>query len=238
MEKQHPLEYQFLQQGKAYSIRIARLEEMSVEKTFDGFKDLWTRVIVSDEVSTKGVEHQHVFLHSDKSFTKEDVTTQLQAIYPLCKGNKCFSTKVVVHLSKCIQYTVKEGSFKSQGFSAEFIKDASFLSYPKLDVKAKMSELEDEYLLHRINLDEFMMKHINLKVKHGQNLYDNHLVAYMKRMAIRSGDMEVESYCDEIRGRIFNVDRRVLDNSDYNKKHQNRTIVKTDRDNDDLECLF
>lgn len=201
MESKHPIESMLLDGIVIICARISEVEDLTLEKTEEGFKD-YTHYIISQEHSRKGKLHQHLVV-SVEGCSEASVTETIKKIYPDAKGNKCLYVKKAVRYQQAVKYTLKEGDFKVKGFSQDYVADMRLLSRSKDDMKIKFTRLEEDILLSRITFLEFMKKYIQLKVQHSQPLYDNHIVAYFKRIGIQCGAIELGTYIDNLEFKVF-----------------------------------
>ncbi len=226
MDELYSIETSFYNNAQVWAFRISNVEDLDLAKTFQGFSELgYDKIIVSEETSTKGVLHHHGLLawypekhnmirwdvHSDKDITysslpissaHEDIVKTIKFIYPDAKGNKCIYCRQSIDKAQLLKYTLKEGLFFQKGFSSEYISSALLLSTSKEGMKKSFSNNVDKYLLKAQSLLEFMSNHIQLKVKHKQPLYNNHLEAYFRSIAIRGGDLTSVDYAQTFYERL------------------------------------
>lgn len=202
MNDKHPIETMLLNGATLICARIADVEDLTIEKTEQGFKH-YSHYIISEETSRKGKLHQHLIV-SIEGCSEASVTEQIKKIYPDAKGNKCLYVKKAKNYTQAIKYTVKEGDFKTKGFSAEYIKDMKTLSRGKEDMKFKFTKLEEQVLLKQITFQKFMKEYIQLKVLHSQPLYDNHIIAYFKRIGIQCQAVNIDDYVERLEQKVFN----------------------------------
>lgn len=189
------LESAWLRSSTVHAARIAKVEGLSMDTTFDFFKSRFEKIVVSSEGDGRGF-HLHLMLVGPA--TKKEILAMITELYPTAKGNKCKYVKLAENVNQLLKYTLKEGSYRYSGFTEEFIKDMFKLSKPKTDLKLHIIELEDKLLTGKITFSQFGIQHIHLKVTHGQNLYDSHIIAYFKRMAIACGEREEEEYAHSL----------------------------------------
>lgn len=200
MEQLHALESKLLSNYTLIAARISKVENLDLDRTYAYFKK-YTIVVVGEETSSKGIQHQHLFLGSE-TITIDQITQDIKTIYPDAIGNKCIYVKMCKDPQQLLKYTVKEKNFLYQGLSKTFVSDIQKLSSSKENLKKQFSNLESKVILDLINMDEFMEQHIQLKVDHEQNLYDSHLLAYFKRIAIKSKKMTAKEYSHTFRDRL------------------------------------
>jgi hypothetical protein len=170
-----------------WAIRLSSFDSLSIETTKRMLEPY--KYIVSEEgdgITTK--YHQHIILVYDTD--TEGVRKLIKQTYPECQGNKCIYIKASKDKRQLAKYTLKEGLYCYKGFSKEYIEDAFKCSKPKTDLKKDMTENEDKFILGKIELLQFTKNYINLKVKHGQPLYMNHIEAYIRKMACQQDERQ------------------------------------------------
>jgi len=201
MEEIHALELMFQKEMIIISGRISRVKNLNIDTTKNIFSP-FKLYIISEETSKKDVYHQH-FVVGDYEITELQITELIRKSYPDLKGNKCVYVKIARNPKQLMKYTLKEGKFITKGFSKSFIDDACKMSRSKEHMKDEFIALEERLILKKIGMRKFMEDYIRLKVMHAQPLYDNHLIAYFKRMAIQSGELNVEDYSGTLYSRVF-----------------------------------
>jgi len=201
MDKAHSIETMFMSTKVVIAARISCVEDLTVEKTEEGFES-YPIYIISQETSSSGKLHQHLFVAAE-NLTTDIVTSILKGIYPDAKGNKCLYVKKALKPKQLLKYTLKEGDYVSKGISDALLKDASILSKSKEKMKDKFTELEEQLILKHIRFPKFVEDYIRLKVVHGQNMYDNHLIAYFKRLALSVGEIQYDEYVDFLMAKIL-----------------------------------
>lgn len=185
MNRAFPLESSFFDECTVFAFRITLPEDvLSLEKTFDGFKEISPRLIVSEERSSKGVLHHHGLV-TIPGLTKEGLRECIRTIYPDATGNKNIYTALAEKKKQLLKYTLKEGKFLQQGFSTEFIQAALTLSSSKEGMDTAFTNLYDSLFLGQITMSVYKREYIKLKIIHGQNLYGNHLQAYFTTVAFK-----------------------------------------------------
>lgn len=182
-----------------WAIRIT-VDDLDLEKTYNLF-NYSSKFIVSEEGDGDNTRiHQHILLVTDE--TSDKIKERIREVYPTAKGNKCIYLKPSKDKRQLAKYTVKEGNYKYKGFTEEYILNTFKCSKAKTDLKKDIHKLEDDYVLGNIRSHEFLEKFIELKVKHDQPLYTNHIKAYMMKMMIRSGNATAHNYSE---GLLFNI---------------------------------
>lgn len=200
MEEKHPIETMMLNGATFVCARIAAVKDLELTKTEEGFKD-YNHYIISEEIARNGKLHQHLLLSADE-ISETSVTKRIKEIYPDASGNKCLYVKLAKNTKQAMKYTVKEGNFRTKGFSSAYVEDMQKLSRSKEDMQKKFTKLEEQVLLKQITFRNFMKEYILLKVLHSQPLYDNHITAYFKRIGIQSGSMDIDEYVEKLEMRL------------------------------------
>ncbi len=201
MEAQHPLETLLLEKKDVWAVRLAKLPDLSLQTTYECIKQISESFIVSEEGSGDTL-HQHIYMCGD--LTRSQITEAIKVTYPTCKGNKNIYCQPAKKKKQLLKYTIKEKCFLSTGFSSTFIQDLLKLSRPKTDLKDSFVKLEEQLLLGKITFAKYVTQYLDLKVKHDQNLYTSHLIAFFRKMAIRSGNYTTEVYAEYFIEQLFN----------------------------------
>lgn len=188
--------------GNWWAIRITT-DNMTLERTASIFKDN-DKYIISQEGDDDTTRlHHHVVLASDES--SEDIKSKIRQVYPEAKGNKCIYVKPSRDKRQLAKYTLKEGNYIYKGFSEQFIKEHFRLAVAKTDLKKEITANEEIYILGIITTEQFVERYIDIKVKHDQPLYTNHIVAYVRKMMVRSGNLKSKNYAKDI---IYQIEYR------------------------------
>jgi len=87
-------------------------------------------------------------------------------------------------------YTLKDGLFKYKGFTEEFISDAKKLSFSQNDFKKKYKALRNSLILGDIQLEDYAVSLLQLKVRADQPIYYNHFKAHILSSMLRFDDSE------------------------------------------------
>lgn len=181
--------------------RLSNIDDLSSHytKIFNHLSTHYDRVLMAQEVSNKGVYHIHGVVNGDNRDKLYECVSQILTI----KGNKQYSIQLVKDSKQMLKYTLKEGDYSVKGFPPDLINLMYRLSNKKEDVKKKVSQLEEELLIGRISLPNFMTKYIKIQIDHGQNIYDQHNKAYFNRMCLKSGHWDYAEYVGKKYGEYF-----------------------------------
>ncbi len=134
---------------------------------------------------------------SIKSLEK-NVRDMIKKCYPDAKSNKCLQVKVAKSKTQATKYTLKEGDFFSKGFPQEIVEKFFLLSTQKTGLDKKIARNEEEFILGSIEFLEFAENHLTLQVNHGQNIYAQHLKAYLTRFMLMNGYKSPRDYVTEL----------------------------------------
>lgn len=162
-----------------WAIRLSSFDELDIELTKNMFQPY--AYIISEEgdgVTTK--YHQHILLVWDTD--TETIRQLIKSVYPNCIGNKCLYIKPSRDKRQLAKYTLKEGKYFYKGFTKQFIDDTFKCAKAKTDLKKEVTTNEDDFILNRIDFPKFIERYIDIKVRHDQPLYINHIEAYCTKM--------------------------------------------------------
>lgn len=183
-----------------WAVRLSSFDKLSLETTQQMLSPF--KYIISEEgdgITTK--YHQHIILVCD--LDTEGVRALVKKTYPDCQGNKCIYIKACRDKKQLAKYTLKEGNYVYKGFSKKYIDETFKCAKPKTDLKKDMTENEDNYILDKITDSQFVQRYIDLKVKHDQPLYMNHIEAYVRKMVCKKDPKKVKELSICIIERIF-----------------------------------
>lgn len=186
-----------------WAIRIT-VDDLDLEKTYKLFNH-YDKFIVSEEGDGLNTRlHHHIILVTTES--SDQIKDKIREVYPDAKGNKCIYCKPSRDKRQLAKYTVKEGNYKYKGFSDKFIEEAFLVSNPKTNLSTEINELEEQYILHKIESQEFLEKYILIKTKHNQPLYSNHIKSYMMKMMIKAGRASAGAYAE---GMLYQISQEL-----------------------------
>lgn len=201
MEKLLGIEWNLVKMYDMHFMRLAMIEGLSLDRTMKALVD-YKYIIVAEENTRSGKIHQHLLV-SDKVHI-DDIKKKLVDEYGPIKGNKQWAiTNVKDKSPQIFKYIVKDGNFRYKGFSKTLMDAAVKCSSHKGDVKKEFADLEDAVKLGQISFDMFMERNIELRIKHDQNLYTQHIVAYFRKIAIKTGELKVSEYCRNLNEQIY-----------------------------------
>lgn len=206
------LEKEFLSRHIMYAIRISRVQELNLDRTFDYFKRMTTvpgkgpdpRYIPSllfSEEGLNGTHHIHGVVAFDNSRIPEKPEEYLRNIikemYPDAKGNRCLYVKRSQEPKQLMKYTLKEGNYRYMGFRKSLINRMVLCSSKKENLKQKVRENEERLLSSEISYEKFVEEHLLIMVSHNQNIYINHVKSYFNKMQLKSGDISVRMFIEK-----------------------------------------
>lgn len=125
--------------------------------------------------------HHHIIISTKQDIKRDTIRQHIKEVYPTLKGNKSIYIQPCKDKKQLTKYTLKEGQYKYNGFSKDFIKNMERCASPKTDLKKNIQDIEDQYILGQLDDKEFLSKYIQLKALHDQPLYLNHIQAYMTK---------------------------------------------------------
>lgn len=194
------LEKQFLSTHDMCAFRIACVDGLSLDNVFLGLKDEYPVLLVSSEGEEKKFHIHGVaampLLDSGDDFTGT-VRLSIKKVFPTAKGNKCLYVKKSKDKKQLLKYTLKEGTFKYQGFSKILIDKLFQLSCNKENLNKKIQDNEEDLLMHTISYSRFVVRHLEIIVSHNQNIYCNHVKSYFNKMRLKSGDISYRQFAEE-----------------------------------------
>lgn len=176
-----------------YGVRLAMVENLTLENTKTLLTGFVSYYIVSEEISKTGKVHQH-WVICEAGLTHEKITDMIKEWFPDAKGNKCLAVRIARNPKQLIKYTLKDNNFIFKGFSKKFIDTSLKLSYSTSKMKDEFSRLNDRVKLKEITYDEYCTKYMEYKVKHEQPIYENHIIANYRRVAIALGEVDGNQY--------------------------------------------
>lgn len=170
------------QLGSWYAVRLSSFDSLSWQTTIDMLGD--TKYIISEEGDGISVKyHQHIIWCLEE--TTEQIRQRIKKVYPECVGNKCLYIRACRDKKQLAKYTLKEGKYAYNQFNHKYIEEMFKTSKPKTDLKKDVTDNEDEFIMGRITLEEFVENYLNLKAKHDQPIYMNHIESYVRKMMIK-----------------------------------------------------
>lgn len=181
--------------NKFFALRIKHVQSLELQRTLTFFSDKCKYVLVSMEEG-KGKEgtHIHGLISGEFETTAQVVRTWIKELYPDAKGNKCLYVSLVKNVKQTSKYTLKEGKFLYKGFNQPYIRTMLACSNKKESIAAKIAQNEENLLSGAIFFETFVINYLIIKVEHGQNIYDSHIMAYCNRLRLKSGETSYEVY--------------------------------------------
>lgn len=104
------------------------------------------------------------------------------------KGNGEYSIKLARNKKQLKKYVLKEGDYEYKGFTEEELKNYQKASNKKgLDkISKEIQENEMMYFQGKITIEEFYERYVDIKVSYGQNIYWNHMDAYVQKIKFKN----------------------------------------------------
>ncbi len=191
----------FFHTTPCFHVRVTS-DHVDLEKTFNRFKDFVPFLIVSQEGLNAAVRrHQHILLGTDK-LAKKDIKDIILELYPQAIGNAGHSIKHARNKQCLVQYTLKEGNFKVQGFTNDFIARAIKLSYDHKGDKQRFVEILNQVIVGDITYTDYARAYWRLKATSGQPMYRHHMQAHLTTVAHRVGELDSDESADRM---VFNI---------------------------------
>lgn len=195
----------FFHQTPCYHVRITS-DLVDLEKTFEAFVDKANFLIVSQE-GTVGTSHLHQHILLGSFFFKDRVGKQaikdiVLELYPSAIGNAGHSIKVARSKQCLAQYVLKDGCYKTHGFTSEFLAKAKLLSYNHKASKHAFVELMNRVILGELTLLEYACGYWKLKADSGQPIYKHHVQAHLVSVAVRIGEISPHSAAERM---VYNI---------------------------------
>lgn len=194
----------FFNTSVVYHVRVTD-PDVTLEKTYSLFQDAFPMIIVSQEGGTEDVPlHQHILLSKTiKPDKTKDIKDPLLTAYPNAKGNKGHSITIARNKKSLASYVLKDGSYKSKGFSKQWIAKAIELSYNQTKWKKKYKDLLESVILKEITIQSYTKSLLTLKAEANQPIYLNHLTAHVTSVAIRVGEIDASALADRVLEKVF-----------------------------------
>lgn len=183
------------------AFRVKHVPDLELKKTLIHLKEKYTYILLSLESSGGQHIHGQVSVKIPPSVTKKSevdkVRQLLKDLYPTAQGNKCLYTRQVKLARQSAKYILKEGDYVYNGYSKEYVDTLYRCSTKKENLKLKVQKNEDNLISGKILFEEFAIRYIEIKVMHGQNLYNNHIQSYFNRYLLKSGQKSYLDYYNE-----------------------------------------
>lgn len=180
----------FFQNTPCFHVRITD-DAVSLEATFRLFSQHADFMIVCQEGGDTERLHQHILLSSSFFSEKKQIKDLILHQYPNARGNPGHSITKAKNKQVLASYVLKEGLYKYKGFTKEFIEDARKLSFSQNDFKKKYKALRNSLILGHIQLEEYAVSLLQLKVNLDQPIYYNHFKAHILSSMLRLDDSEL-----------------------------------------------
>lgn len=184
---------------KFFALRIKHVQSLELQRTLIFFSDKSCKYVLVSMEEGKGTEgtHIHGLISGESSTTAQDVRNWIKELYPDAKGNKCLYVSLVKNVKQTTKYTLKEGKFLYKGFNQPFIRTMLACSNKKESIASKITQNEEDLLSNKIHYNQFVTNYLQIKVDHGQNIYNSHIKAYCTRFMLKSGTITYRQYADQ-----------------------------------------
>lgn len=100
------------------------------------------------------------------------------------QGNGQYSIKYAKNEKQLSKYVVKDGDYKSVGFSDKELALFLLCSNKKglSNLKVELNKIEASFFSDEIDIVELYALFVKIKIKYGQNIYPNHMDAYVMKI--------------------------------------------------------
>lgn len=176
--------------SESFHIRLTLKSNLDTIQSF--VNKIGSKYIICDELT-----HYHIYLQTQT--TKKEIIIKIKEQLNL-KGNEQFSVVVVKNKQSMKKYILKDGRYVFRNFTDKEIEILRKLSFKKGIDKLKISldKFEEDYYSGEIVFTTFACKYINLKIEYGQNIYGNHIKAYLNRIKMKKNPSYVREYVEEL----------------------------------------
>lgn len=179
-------------------VRITK-QGLKVEKLEEEIKLVYSSMyLIAHEKKGQKGEHYHIVLQTQK--TKPEFIKFIKESLKLT-GNKEYSVTTVRSKNQVMKYLLKDDDdVRSVGIPEAVLKLMKLCSNKKgtKNLMIELNLLEEKYLGYDISSKSFGIQFINLKISYGQNLYGNHIKAYLIKMELKKYPDRVEQYYNDL----------------------------------------
>lgn len=187
-----------------------------------GLKAMTDTYVVSEELSSANVKHFHALVESNIPYQlKEQKKFKLELKRHLKLPKSGFSTSAMKG-PELLSYIMKDGDYISEGFPHVVIKTAQIKSYIKFDKKAfakKQHELEDQFILGKLDVQKFYKEFGRLKSDYKQGINQSWLDGYVLSLAFRKNKNYLESWSHE---RAAALQQKIFGISEFDQKQMEK----------------
>lgn len=198
--------------GVFYHVRLTD-PGLTLQRTIDIFDPISDRIIVSQEGGgdTGTRLHQHILIAfpgetDDPEYVtahKTQIKFLIRQVIPGARGNRVFSIKQVRNKKQFCKYIVKDGHYLYKGFSQQFIDQAVVLSFSQDNIKRRLQQNKDRFLLGEINIEEYATQLLLIKGDAEQPIMLHHLKAHLMSMTLKRNPEVASSLARGILDELF-----------------------------------
>lgn len=166
--------------------------DSNLETVEKQIRTLTKTYIICDEIS-----HYHCYCIIQMK--KPELITHIKTLFNV-KAEK-YSCVLVRKPKQMKKYILKDGNYAYNGFTDDEIQILRKCSNKKGTDKFKkeLDILEEEYFTSKYNtIHTFATKYVQLKINYGQNIYGNHIKAYILKIKFKKNPLEIHNYVDEL----------------------------------------
>lgn len=178
-------------------LRITK-QGITMDSLEDYIRTLAVMYLIAQEKKGKKGEHFHTVIQTQK--TKKEFVELIQKKFNL-KGNKEYSVTTVRNQNQVMKYLLKDDdATRSSGIPKEVLELMKKCSNKKgtKNLMVELNILEEKYLGFDLTNESFGIKFIQLKIAYGQNLYGNHIKAYLMKMKLKKYPSEISVYYNQL----------------------------------------
>lgn len=175
-----------------YHIRITTLDTLDNMETF--VKTLSSVYLISNETIPRN--HYHICIKTQRSLE----TLRKLVKSSIYSGRNNYYLKPSTNSKQMLKYTLKDGNYVFKNIDEKWLETLRKCSNKKgLDkFGIELQTLEENFLGNSITFTQFGRSFIKLKIDYGQNLYGNHIKAYLTKMKCKKDPTYINEYFAEL----------------------------------------
>jgi hypothetical protein len=175
----------------SFHIRLTLKSDLDTIQKFIE-KSITTKYILCDELT-----HYHCYAVTQK--LKKEIVVAIKSELKL-KGNADFSVIKVKNKNQMKKYIMKDGNFIYKNFDEKEINILRKLSFKKgIDkLQTELEKYEQQLYEKEITFTRFAELYIKLKIDYNQNIYGNHIKAYLTKIKMKNDPTYIKEYVSEL----------------------------------------
>ncbi len=170
-----------------YGLTMDKIEE-EIKKIYS------TMYLIAQEKKGQKGEHFHIVMQTQTNL--KELKIKIKDIFALT-GNKEYSVTIVRSKNQVIKYLLKDDdAIRSVGIPEDvlILMKACSNKKGKKNLMIELNVLEEKYLGNELTSKSFGISFIELKIDYGQNLYGNHIKAYLTKMELKKHPDRIGAY--------------------------------------------